>query len=250
MTLHKIKASQNQRNLAVRRLGPRLEHLYQWAIDSAPYDHVWDLCCDHARLGLHLFQAEALSTAKIHLVDCVPSIIKKLERQYLSCVGAGLSIECADARTVRLPNEGRQLIIIAGVGGSTLVDILSAIIENLNSLCPTTNIDIEFLLSANSNMFDVRRSIKAHALELIKEEFVTEKSWHHEHLHLGYNKGLKDSSSNISSVGDRLWSPFTEAKHNHIQKLITHYEKRSRLGNQVEASRAAVSYHALLKKLM
>lgn len=230
----------------VRRLGDRLNHLYQWAQAAGPYTDIWDLCCDHGRLGLHLHQAQhdayGCTRSRIHLVDCVPSIIDDLKIRYAQWPGDDLSIDCRDSGDIELPNTGRQLLILAGVGGGTVVDILTRLLSSAGSR-PLPPID--FLLSPNLKVFELRSFLREHNFELLQEEFVSEKGWHHEHMHLrlhadcgGFNKP--------SLVGDSLWNPLTAEKTHYIKTQIEHYRNRVKLGSLSDFKVAVDAYQALI----
>lgn len=235
----------------VRRLSHRLDHLYQWALAGAGYDDVWDLCCDHGRLGLHLHQVlnePAKNTpSHIHLVDCVPSIIESLAAKYASLLlNPYLTAHCVDAGDIALPSNGRQLVLIAGIGAGTMADILDKVIRHLDALSvPGAESDIEFMLSPNFNALELRRFLRQQPLELLKEEFVTDKGQHHEHLHLRYCPEV-DASRKVTPVGSELWSPLTEEKQTYIEKLTAHYESCVRLGGDLSAQDALAAYRNLL----
>lgn len=235
----------------IRRLGHRLDHLYQWAIANADYADVWDLCCDHGRLGLHLHQVLNAPTnhsrTRVHLVDCVPSIIESLSAKYSSLLSDSyLSAYCVDAGDISLPSEGRQLILIAGIGAGTMVDIVHKVIRRLGMASSSgAEASVEFMLSPNFNALELRDVLRQQPLELLKEEFVTDKGQHHEHLHLRYNPAV-DASRRVTPVGSHLWSPLTKDKQTYLKKLIRHYENCVRLGGDVGAQAALDAYRSIV----
>lgn len=229
----------------VRRLGSRLHHLYQWAQAAGPFADIWDLCCDHGRLGLHLYQAHAAAPeskrCRVHLIDCVPGIIDKLHTRYAPWMGEYLSIECCDSGDIELPAAGRQLIILAGVGGGTVVDILRRLMSDQGDLVSP----VEFMLSPNRNAYELRAFLREHPFELIREEFVSEKGWHHEHLHLCLQeKGAVLERPDL--VGSALWNPLTDEKIGYIQTQIGHYRNRVERGGEAGFGVAVDAYRRLL----
>lgn len=234
-------------NLPVlRKLSPRLQHIYNWAIAAGPYTHVWDLCCDHGRLGLHLHQSQSLGAAQIHLIDCVPSVINDLKEKCEPFTDSRLQITCADACQLQLPLGGQHLIILAGIGGETLVKILAGIVENINKQgAYAADTVIEFMLSPNLNNFEVRRFLRSNYFELLKEEFVSDNGWHHEHMHLRFHftPGMYPQSS---EVGDLLWQPFSQDKKVYLQKYYAHYKNRVELGGDQQLLPAVQAYAKLL----
>ncbi len=227
----------------VRRLGARLQHLYFWAESAGPFTDVWDLCCDHGRFGLHVYQAQRnappAQCCRVHLNDCVPHIIDNLQRRYADWLGEYLSIDCRDAGEIALPESGRQLIVLAGVGGGTIAGILRRLLSKSETqkLPP-----MDLLLSPNRHAFELRLFLREQPFELVQEAFVSEKGSHHEHLHLR----LHSASNKPSLVGDALWQPLTSDKRDYINAQIGHYRNRVALGGQGEYQLAVEAYESLL----
>jgi Predicted SAM-dependent methyltransferase len=208
----------------IRRLGQRLNHIFQWINSANTYSTIWDICCDHGRLGLHLHQR--FPTTHIHLVDKVASIINTLETDYASLNDGRLHFIAADATRLSLPAEQRSLVIIAGVGGQNLQAILKGIIDRLKK-----GSAVEFILSPNSHTFELRSFLREQHFTLIEESFVTEKNFSHEHLWLRYHCGRSPAQLNTESfqpvtiIGDSLWRDMSNIKRTYIHKLIRHYER-------------------------
>lgn len=235
----------------VRRLGARLHHLYQWALDHGPYAHIWDLCCDHGRLGLHLHQSlsarDQNHSTHVHLIDCVPSITDILKDRYRHILGPTLSVDCVNAGGVVLAHEGRQLLIIAGVGGGTVVDILAELVGPIASLCEQKDhVSFDIILSPNLHTFELRAFLRKHPFELLQEAFVSEKGQHHEHLLLRYQP-REEVLHKPSVVGASLWHPLTADKRRYIQRFIKHYRACLHLGGDDGAQRAVDAYSELLR---
>lgn len=231
----------------VRRLSLRLKHLYQWVLDAGDYEEIWDLCCDHGRLGLHLHHALSEKPSKIHLIDCVPRIIDILKMRYSALFGSHLIVDCMDAGDIYLPNSSRQLIILAGIGGETMIDILKKLIPKIQSHNKTAaGSTVELMLSPNSDTFELRRFLRAYPFVLVKEEFVTDKGQHHEHLHFSYHE-VGGTVSKTSFVGERLWDPFDQEKKRYVNKLIKHYRNCAQFGNNEEAKIALDAYVKLVE---
>lgn len=237
----------------IRRLGPRLEHLYHWVTSAGHFSDIWDLCCDHGRLGLHLHQKysarQDLPRSKIHLVDSVPAIIEKLKRTYACIIDDNLIIECRDARSIEWRTDATHLMILAGVGGGTMIDIIKGIISKSSpGGGPFMCARMEFVLSPNRNAFELRRFLCEHNFELIKEEFVTERDWHHEHMHLRFRDSIH-FDNRISETGESLWDTVTEEKLNYLRMQIQHYAKRSDLGGHRASGSALAQYTRLLQRM-
>ncbi len=185
----------------------------------------------------------------IHLVDSVPAITAKLVEKYACYIDDHLVIECKDARSIEWRIDTSHLMILAGIGGSTMVDIIKGIINK-----PVTHhhkpvgLNIEFILSPNRNAFELRSFLRDRNFELIKEEFVTEKDWHHEHLHLRYHTEIPCMKP-VSATGDDLWAGVSDEKKSYIRMQIKHYEKRAALGGHEASKSALEEYTRLLRRM-
>ena len=235
---------------SIRRLSLRLNHLYQWVLASGQYDDVWDLCCDHGRLGLHLHQAfsraqQSLAT-RVHLVDRVPAIVDALLGRYGHRVSPQLSINCADAAEIPLAPSGRQLIVIAGVSGAGVMRLVGRIMQRLGLAADVSmGAEYEFMLSPNLDTFELRQFLRQYSLDLLAEEFVAENGQGYEHLHLRYCRtGMP--LNGISAVGARIWSPLTEEKVRYVRKLTLHYRRCAVLGGDQRAQGGVDAYCQIL----
>lgn len=207
----------------IRRLGERLDHIFKWVDSAQPYDNIWDLCCDHGRLGLHLHERHPSS--QVYLVDKVASIIDKLTTDYGELNHGRLCFKAADVCELNITVKKRTLIIIAGVGGQNIIVMLKSILAQLRA-----GERLDFILSPNSHLFELRRFLKNKSFGLINEAFVTEKSFSHEHLWLRFARHATTNLNHsdckpVSAVGDSLWRDMTDAKRMHIHKLIQHYQR-------------------------
>lgn len=104
------------------RLSPRLRLLLDQALPGKP---LWDLCCDHGLLGMKAL--EEGQTSEVHFVDRVPSIMERLKErlQEENLVG---SLHVQGAESLQCPLEGT--VVIAGVGGDRILEILEALDGN------------------------------------------------------------------------------------------------------------------------
>ena len=257
--------------VVVRRLGSRLAHIFQWLEEEAPYDELWDLCCDHGRLGLHIHQTQ--SNTRVHLVDVVPSIIDILQDKYKTLEDGRLFFKLASAEDISLADVQRQAIVIAGVGGATIIEILEGILRNnlalLENLRRLTHDNInqstsgpclgrpclDLILSPNTHIFELRRYLKNSPFNLVKEAFVSERRYYHEHLflRLGHQDQLGNTADDdilASDTGKSLWQPFTKEKKRYIEKRIMRYKNIKRVDELENAREAYQAYELLLENLM
>lgn len=260
--------------IVVRRLGSRLAHIFQWLEEEALYDELWDLCCDHGRLGLHIHQKQPQT--RVHLVDVVPSIIDILRNKYKALEDGRLFFKLASAEDIILANTPRQVVVIAGVGGSTIIEILEGILDKnrgmleglqgeLLNLPKEPPVDsgkqttlppcLDLILSPNTHIFELRRYLKSSPFNLIKEAFVSERGHHHEHLFLRLIP--KDCPQNIvhedtvaTETGNSLWRPFTKEKKRYLEKRLMRYRNIKRVEELENAREACLAYERLLASLL
>ncbi len=228
----------------VRRLGERLDHIYQWINSAQAYSSIWDLCCDHGRLGLHLHKRHP--HAQVYLVDKIPSIVDKLAADFGWLDDGRLHFLTADACELDIAADNRTLVIVAGVGGQNTVAILQAILARFKA-----GDRVDFILSPNSHMFELRAFLRSTGFGLMDETFVTEKSFSHEHLWLRYEHADSDASSDlglqqVSEVGASLWQSMTDIKRTYLHKLIQHYQRMLKHSYSPSIDAAIKAYKRLL----
>ncbi|MGB0467087.1 MAG: tRNA (adenine(22)-N(1))-methyltransferase [Pontibacterium sp.] len=202
------------------RISRRLKQIEQMITQD--YDHIWDCCCDHGLLGLSLLEREVV--AKVHFVDAVAPLMAELEQRLLKHSGALNSperwqVHCMDLARLRLPVTDklqRHLIIIAGVGGDLIVDLVLAILE------AHPGQPLEFLLCPVHHNYKVRQALAAEGLGLVDEVLVKEKGQFYEVMHV--SKGAPQS---LSPVGSLMWDLSRDADRDYLNRTIAHYERRS-----------------------
>jgi len=209
------------------KLSKRLQQIDRMI--SKEYDHIWDCCCDHGFLGMNLLARNAAST--IHFVDNVEPLIKNLELQLLkkhtkSSQIAPLNnewqVHCLSAEKIPIQNNASNLVIIAGVGGDLLIEIVEAI------LLKYPNQDLEFLLCPVHHNFKVRRALKHLGLGLVNENLVKENNRFYEILHTSLS-----SKQTISNVGSLMWDFSRQDDRDYLSKTIAHYERIQKTENNV-----------------
>ena len=208
----------------IRRLTPRLTHIHQWVDQQDTYHDIWDLCCDHGHLGLHLHHNH--KSTHVHLIDKIPSIINKLQKKYATLIDSRLHIQKLDAQAIVLTGTPRQMIIIAGVGGGTVKSLLQAIIANPKNHSQHA---IDFILSPNAHTFELRsflnNRLKSKNFELIQETFISDNSKYHEHIFVRLQPQEHHFDNCVSTTGENIWLPFDSEKEEYLEKLIQHYAR-------------------------
>lgn len=105
------------------KLSLRMKTFVEKALEGKPF---WDVCCDHGYVGI-----EAMHTGRfshVHFVDQVPHIMQRLEKLIKQSpsykADFAYTLHCLSAEKLQTEIEGTFLI--AGVGGLTIKNILSA----------------------------------------------------------------------------------------------------------------------------
>ncbi|MBQ1784393.1 MAG: tRNA (adenine(22)-N(1))-methyltransferase TrmK [Gammaproteobacteria bacterium] len=186
------------------KLGKRLQALDAMVV--AGYDQIWDGCCDHGLLGAALLSRRAAPL--IHFVDLVPALMQQLAHQLqrhfpLSAAAADEGVQprwqvhCCDLTSLRLDAAGgRQLVIIAGVGG----DLMARMVEGLCLTNP--NLSFDLLLCPANHAYNLRAQLIALGLGLKHEQLVADNRRYYELLLLTTEPGAGRA---VSPAGDQLW---------------------------------------------
>lgn len=218
---------------------------------TGQYDHIWDCCCDHGLLGMLLLEKQA--APQIHFVDSAAPLMYSLEQQLtrffprLEDTNSAPTkmksnnrfsqwhVHCVDAADLPLHSadkSAKHLIIIAGVGGELLVEIVQAIMAKHGSL------SLEFILCPVHHNYYVRQSLAALGLKLRCEHLLQENRRFYEILHVYTANhvtdvtdvtGLVSAANSISSTGTSLWQGLDSDKQRqaqqYLQQLLAHYQK-------------------------
>lgn len=210
------------------KLGKRLQALD--AMVAAGYDQIWDGCCDHGLLGAALLARGAAPL--IHFVDLVPPLMHQLEQRLqrhfppaaATADDGGPSrwqVHCRDLTSLRLDGAGgRQLLIIAGVGG----DLMARMVEGLwrhNRHC-----DFDLLLCPANHAYNLRAQLIALGLGLKGEQLVADNRRYYELLLLTTEVGV---GRPVSPVGDQLWQATSDEQaanaRRYRQQSLRHYQR-------------------------
>ncbi|QQX79090.1 tRNA (adenine(22)-N(1))-methyltransferase TrmK [Shewanella sp. KX20019] len=199
------------------KISQRLEKIASMV--QSRYDHIWDCCCDHGLLGAKLLDNNSADT--VHFVDVVPELMQqvstKLERFYPSPIGGAKrwQVHCIDVAQLPLANkEQTQLVIIAGVGGELLVELVQAI------LARNPQHTLEFILCPVHHIFEVRKALATLQLGLIDEHLMEENQRFYEVLHVSTQSQLP-----IALVGEQMWDITRSIDLRYLQKTLDHYQR-------------------------
>lgn len=132
---------------------------------------VWDLCCDHGLLGRKILeeQRDTEKTKFVHFVDCVPSIMQKLDQTLSKYFNASFyKTHTLDAANIDISGAEDECIIIAGVGGYKAIDILEGIISN-------RLIKSSFIISVHKDFKKVQDYLSKQSFRELKQLVIEDK---------------------------------------------------------------------------
>tara|TARA_R110000787_G_scaffold74694_1_gene165897 strand:- start:7979 stop:8797 length:819 start_codon:yes stop_codon:yes gene_type:complete len=234
-----------QNNKPANKLGFKLSKRLQQieAMITPQYDHIWDCCCDHGLLGFALLsgkisgqtsqQGSFQASSTVHFVDIVPELMAKvqhkLERFYPN---SSWKTYCLDVAKLPLRQQGKHLVIIAGVGGDLMLQFISAIVEQHKQL------NIDFLLCPVHHQFALRQQLIALDFSLKDEVLIEENQRFYEILLVSFlnedksenpAEELSETKSKINPVGDKIWqttsSKQREIIDRYLHKTLSHYQR-------------------------
>jgi tRNA (adenine22-N1)-methyltransferase len=211
------------------KLSKRLKQIESMV--TSDYTHIWDCCCDHGLLGSALLSR--LAAPYIHFVDIVPDLMNELEnklQRFYPNSPSKWQIHCLDVEALPIEqDEGKNLVIIAGVGGDLTTQFVNAIHQNHS----TKNID--FLLCPVHHQFTLRQQLIQLDFSLKNEVLVEESQRFYEILLVSSPANKDDKKSKISPVGDLIWQTNTaeqsEVTVNYLNKTLNHFQRMQRSNN-------------------
>ena len=224
------------------KLGKRLKQIESMV--TSDYAHIWDCCCDHGLLGSALLAR--LAAPHIHFVDIVPELMDELENKLQRFYPNSLSnwqIHCLDVAALPIEEyEGKNLVIIAGVGGDLITQFVHAIYQSHTA----TNID--FLLCPVHHQFKLRQQLIQLDFSLKNEVLVEENKRYYEILLVSSPTNTNDKQSNISPVGELIWQANTaeqsKTNENYLNQTLNHFQRMQR-GNNVDVQHIIDAYRSI-----
>ncbi|MGY0216765.1 tRNA (adenine(22)-N(1))-methyltransferase [Endozoicomonadaceae bacterium StTr2] len=220
--------------MAEVKLSARLRLINQMV--TRHYDHIWDCCCDHGLLGTALLQRRAGNV--IHFVDIVEPLMAEVEHkltQRFPRPDHNWQVHCLDVACLPLAaKEQSQLVIIAGIGGDLMVELVQKIV----TAYPEHN--LEFLLCPVYHTYKVRVSLQALGLGLVDERLLQDKQQYYEMIHASWH-----SSEPVSVTGTRMWQLDRPEHQSYLQRTLKHYQ-RIQQGGRRDVSNIITAYQTLL----
>lgn len=203
------------------------------------YNHIWDCCCDHGQLGMELLERGAADT--IHFVDILEPLMLEIESQ-LSAQASYKNhwqVHCLDVAKIPIAetdSSDSHLVIIAGVGGDLLIELVQKIL----TLNPDRN--IEFILCPVYHQYKVRCTLIELGFKLKAEDLLREKKKFYEILHVDRHSGKP-----ISPVGSMMWD-FRRLEHrDYYQRMLEHYGRMEKQDSCSIDSASVLQHYKNLK---
>lgn len=259
------------------KISQRLQQINQMVEQG--YDHIWDCCCDHGLLGMLLLQRNA--APKVHFVDCVAPLMQQLslelarffpqqpisnaqnEKEQTTHAQSEWQVHCLDVAALPLAHYGKQakhLVIIAGVGGELLVELVRSIVscygqyhsDNHNHSYHSS--PLEFILCPVHHNYHVRSSLAELGLSLKQEYLLEENQRFYEILHLTHSNtaSKRNDVAPLSSTSSIMWQGLdadkTSLAKRYLVQTISHYQRipESRLPNKAQI---VAAYQQILRQL-
>ena len=226
------------------KLGKRLQHIESMV--TAGYDHIWDCCCDHGLLGAALLARQA--APHIHFVDRVPELMRELESKLQHFYpehsrpesNAQWQVHCMDVTALPLQEfSGKHLVIIAGVGGDLMTELVKAIYQK------NTAADIDFLLCPVHHQFTLRQQLIEFDFSLKAECLIAENHRFYEILLVSTTKSMGNSHTSINAVGGLIWKCGTPEQSKiaaaYLKQTLEHY-KRTQLSRKNDVQHIVDAY--------
>ncbi|WP_086984412.1 tRNA (adenine(22)-N(1))-methyltransferase [Vibrio aphrogenes] len=220
------------------KLSRRLQYLDRLIPNH--YQHIWDCCCDHGFLGASLLQRNA--APHIHFVDIVPTLMETVQQRlthFFADAESQWSTYCLDVTQIPLNQyQGKQLVIIAGVGGDLMTEMVIALQSKF------THLEMDFLLCPVYQQFLLRRTLIEMNMSLQHEHLIEDKGRYYEVLWVSQPSSTPQAQP-IHPVGSQLWhaNDAAQAKiaRQYLNNTLKHYQ-RMLLSSPIEAQQALTHY--------
>lgn len=179
--------------------------------------HIWDIGCDHGRLGLSFCTYPEIES--IHLVDPSESVIKVLKESIKDSyiTKPSLFIHHQTGQTLEI-SDISNCIFIAGMGGTEIELIVRHLMPQLTS-------DSKIIISPHRKILELRAALRDMNLSLINEKVVLEDNQFYQILVLS----PKGEGQKVSLYGEMLWKDETGAKYldHQLRYFSLHREEAS-----------------------
>ncbi|MCW3171095.1 tRNA (adenine(22)-N(1))-methyltransferase [Shewanella subflava] len=222
------------------KLSHRLSHIVKMI--PPQYEHIWDCCCDHGLLGAQILDQKLSTTT--HFVDIVPELMQQVEHKLQLFYPLNTDtpphwqVHCIDVAQLPLHQyQGRQLVIIAGVGG----DLMLQMVQQLMNAHPSLSLD--FLLCPVHHVAKLRAMLNASYCQLLDEQLICDNMRYYELLYISRPAADQINLTTdplISLFGNKIWQTDCAEQSliikGYLNKLLTHYKKAAKSISAVDIS--------------
>ncbi|CAH0990065.1 hypothetical protein SIN8267_00148 [Sinobacterium norvegicum] len=220
--------------ISAPKLTPRLAEIHRQLVDNQAqqqYHSVWDCCCDHGYLGFNLV-ASALFQ-RCYFVDQIPHITEELLTVLQRHGGDSYRVITADVGELHFDGSIKHCVIIAGVGGRAIIEMLQGIQKN------NAAAELDFILCATNYVYDLRRYLGQQRMSLVEEVIVEDRGRQYECLYL---RGTPVAGASIISPVGAMWQADNAMHRRYQAKLLKHYRQQQR-SQDSESLRQTIVYY-------
>lgn len=222
------------------QLGVRLHTLYKLILDrqlpTRRYNQIWDCCCDHGYLGRALLNAQCCE--QVIFVDQVPDIMEKLANR-LKTVPSGYRLITGDAADLKLGFSQSHLVILAGVGGEQIVDM----VESIEARNPEAFVDYLFCPVNHARVLRQYLHQSPNRFGLRHEQIVQDRGRYYEIIHIT-TRPSENPLQRLSLTG-HMWDFTCEQHRAYHAKLLRYFRARARNVADTAAVQALEDYESL-----
>lgn len=224
------------------QLGKRLSEIAKLITNQHPvhtYDQIWDCCCDHGYLGIHLlkyFSEQSHKQPQINFIDQVPHITEKLRHKLEQSSFSHYQVLTHDVAELEFDEHQGHCIIIAGVTANGLIGLLDKLLA-INS-----RKSIDLVLCPARGIYDLRQFLIKKNMQLIDEAYVLENNRHYEIVHVRFQTtSIEIPCKQISSIGE-FWQKGNNEHITYLKTRIDHFRKETNDDARASAKHALVLY--------
>ncbi len=200
---------------------------------------VADIGTDHAYLPVFLLQCGVVNKAIAADVHAGP-YRAALETVTASGLVDAISVRFGDGLGVLAPSEA-DTVVIAGMGGSTIIKILEASADVTNSIT-------RLILQPMTASATLRRWLVQNAWHIVEEELVEEDQILYEIIVAERGSGLSYQPI-FDDIGPKLWANHHPLLRKHIERLIVHYSGILAAMSKSPAASATIKYREYTQKI-
>jgi tRNA (adenine22-N1)-methyltransferase len=211
-------------------LTPRLAAIYkQYEAANKDYDIVWDTCCDHGYLGQKILANN--QRGQLVFVDQVISITKALSEQLEGQPYTNYTIYTQDLAQLKLTIDKSHLVIIAGIGGQLMAELLPRLLANNKAAT-------DFIFCPSTSGYSLRDYLANNNFGLLAETIVADNNRFYEIIYARYKSADLEG---VSLLGE-MWDRNSSDHQRYLKNLINLYEKRL-MGSKASAAQEILALY-------